>query len=347
MNNFINLQNDSWTIPTIEMINAIKQTTFITSRVDNDVVRLETLAAEIFQKDAALFVLTGTQANLLSIFAQTEIGDTIIAGKNSFLFRRQKETLSTLRRIECIPFDDDNFNIEDSYIEKFLDYRNKKNLKLLSLEIPSIKTGGNIIPFNQLQNLTKSARSNDLMLHLDGSRLLNACVASKIPIYDYAKNFNSITMNLNKTLCAPMGALVVGDKNIIEEARKWRKMLGGSFKQAGLIANAGIIALTKMTDILEEDHNKALFLANELTKFSDLIVNAVQTNIIHFSFRNSTNYNTYRLKNFLEKKNIWINSLDLNLASLIVNKDIEYSSIRKVLDCIESYLEDNNSTIQR
>jgi len=152
---------------------------------------------------------------------------------------------------------------------------------LVVLENTHNRGGGKVLPLDNVKAISDIAHSNGLSVHMDGARIFNAQVASGIPASEYAKYADSVMFCLSKGLCAPVGSMVVGSKDFIDRARKNRKMLGGGMRQAGILAAAGIIALTKMVDRLQEDHDNAKLLAVKLQELGyGVNPEEVETNMV-------------------------------------------------------------------
>ncbi|MCJ2514027.1 MAG: beta-eliminating lyase-related protein, partial [Candidatus Thermoplasmatota archaeon] len=147
------------------------------------------------------------------------------------------------------------------------------------------------------------AQKNDMKIHMDGARIFNAAVAMKLPVTDFTKHVDSMTFCLSKGLSCPIGSIIVGSQEFIDKARKYRKMLGGGMRQAGILAAAGIFALNKMVDRLEEDHRNARLLAMDLSKIEgiDIDLDTVQTNMVYFDVTKLINNLGKSIEQFLNE----------------------------------------------
>ncbi len=265
----IDLRSDTITKPSPEMWEMVKS--LDDSKIGDDVLRedptvneLEKKAAKIIGKEAALFVTSGTQGNLVSLLSQTNPGDEILLEELSHIFGHEVGSaarigglmIRTYPSIRGVP------NLDE--LQKLI--RDRENIHeppttLLSTENTHNFHGGAIIKPNELRDLKQLAENNDLKLHLDGARIFNAAVGLKTPVTELTKHVDSVIFCLSKGLSCPVGSIVAGSKNFILRARKFRKMVGGGMRQAGVIASFGLIALEpKWIKRLQEDHNNAKLL---------------------------------------------------------------------------------------
>ncbi|MCG9696036.1 low-specificity L-threonine aldolase [Shewanella sp. Isolate11] len=280
----IDFRSDTVTKPTEKMRQAMAN-----AEVGDDVYgddpsvnRLESMAAERFGFDSALFTSSGTQANLLALMSHCERGDEYICGQQAHNYKFEGGGAAVLGSIQPQPLtNQDDGSILLSDIEaaiKPADFH-FANTKLISLENT---IGGKVLPMQYLAKAQELAFNRRLRIHLDGARVANAAVAQQCDISEITQYFDSVSICLSKGLCAPVGSLLLGDELLIRKARRWRKMLGGAMRQAGILAAAAHIALDEQVERLSCDHDNAKYLADQLNQLDEFEVDLaqVQTNML-------------------------------------------------------------------
>jgi len=283
---FIDLRSDTVTLPTEEMRRAMAE-----AEVGDDVYgedptiqELESLAAKILGKEAALFVPSGTMGNQVSVMTHTQRGDEVIMEAESHVYYYEVGAMAVLSGVQACPVPGKRGVMDPDDVRRAIRERGNIHFprtSLVVLENTHNRGGGKVLPLDNVKAISDIAHSNGLSVHMDGARIFNAQVASGIPASEYAKYADSVMFCLSKGLCAPVGSMVVGSKDFIDRARKNRKMLGGGMRQAGILAAAGIIALTKMVDRLQEDHDNAKLLAVKLQELGyGVNPEEVETNMV-------------------------------------------------------------------
>jgi threonine aldolase len=282
----IDLRSDTVTLPTAEMLEAIKQAKLGDDVLVEDptVIALEALAAKKFGKESALLVPSGTMANLVAVMTHCRHGDEMICDANAHVYFYEVGAISAIAGVipRLVEGKRGIFSVEQ--LESA--YRGQElhfpNTSLLEIENTHNRGGGSIWPLADVKATCDFAHDNHLKVHMDGARVFNASVASGISVKKYAENVDSLMFCLSKGLSCPVGSLIVGDEDFIAKARKNRKMVGGGMRQAGVIAAPGIVALNKMVNRLKEDHDNAKRLAKGLKEECGLSldVSTVQTNIV-------------------------------------------------------------------
>ncbi|WP_219906085.1 low-specificity L-threonine aldolase [Photobacterium leiognathi] len=249
---------------------------------DPTVNDLEQYAAKRHGFEAALFCSSGTQANLLALMAHCERGDEYLCGQQAHNYKFEGGGAAVLGSIQPQPIENEPDGTlpfaKLSAAIKPIDPHFART-KLLSLENT---INGKVLPLEYIQQAREFVDQHGLKLHLDGARIYNAAAALNIDICKIVKYFDSFTICLSKGLGAPVGSLLLGDKALIARARRWRKVLGGGMRQAGILAAAGKIALTENTARLVDDHTNAKYLAEQLNNVEGFAVNLahIQTNIL-------------------------------------------------------------------
>ena len=252
---------------------------------DPTVNELECLAAEIFGKEAGLFCTSGTQGNAISVLSHTQRGDEFILGSGSHIFLMERGHWSIIGSLVPKLVNEQDGCIKPEDVESIISKRpGGPKPSLLCMENTHLTSGGTPLTPDQLKAPYEIAKSYGLGVHVDGARIFNASVALNIDVKEIAQFTDTIQACLSKGLAAPVGSVVVGSEEIIEKAKNNRRLLGGSMRQAGIIAAPGIIALTKMVDRLKEDHENARILAEGLLELGIALRFPVKTNMLFIDY---------------------------------------------------------------
>ena len=247
---------------------------------DPTVNALQERIAGMLGFEAALFVPTGTQSNLVALMSHCQRGDEYIVGQMAHTYRWEAGGGAVLGSIQPQPLShqpDGTLALADIEAAIKPDDPHFARSRLLCLENT---LGGKVMPLDYLEKATALARSRGLSTHLDGARLFNASVASGMPAREIARHFDSVSVCFSKGLGAPVGSALCGSKDLIARARRWRKMAGGTMRQAGLLAGAVMYALDHHIDRLVEDHANARRLAEGLQGLPGVTVEPPQTNMV-------------------------------------------------------------------
>jgi threonine aldolase len=291
MPEFVDLRSDTVTKPSpgMRMAMAEAEVGDDVFHEDPSVNRLEEMVAALYGKEAALYVASGTMANQLAIRAQTHHGDEIIMERTSHPFNSEAGALAALAGVQVNLVDGQQGIMDAEQIRAVVRTANVHHAPtaLICLENTHNRGGGSIWPLDKIRAIREVAASTSVPMHLDGARLLNACVATGLNPRDYAQYFDSCTLCLSKGLGAPVGSLVIGSKPFVAQAHRFRKQFGGGMRQAGILAAAGLYALEHNVERLAEDHLNAKRLAQGIADIGglDVDVNAVVTNILYFHVR--------------------------------------------------------------
>ncbi len=254
---------------------------------DPSVRALEEHAASLFGKEAALFVPSGTMGNLVSVASWTRPGDIIVASEASHIAGREGPGISNLASVAILGIDaPGGIFTADDVAEAIAraPLRSRAKVRLVAVENTHNAGGGTIFPITSLRRIRSVCRKAGIPLHIDGSRIFNASVASGVPPADYGSVCHSLMFCLSKGLGAPVGSVVVGTRDFVEEARSVGYRVGGGMRQAGIVAAGGLYALRNNIERLAEDHGNAQVLARALEEIPDIDVinDPVETNIILF-----------------------------------------------------------------
>ncbi len=284
----IDLRSDTLTVPTQEMRQFIAKAPVGDDvfQEDSTVNELQDYTADLLGKESALFVPSGVMANQLAIATQTNSGDEVIVEACSHIFYYETSAPSVISRVQLHCVKSINGEMNPIEVEKIIrpDIYYFPKTSLICIENTHNRHGGTIVSLDNIQQLSQIAKKNNISYHCDGARLWNACIATGIAPREYAQYFDTISVCLSKGLGAPVGSLIVGSKNIIESARKWRKILGGGMRQAGIIAAGGLYALKNNMNLIEYSHQIAKEFALRLADadFIHIDLHSVQTNIVMF-----------------------------------------------------------------
>ena len=282
----IDLRSDTVTKPTAEMRRAMFE-----AEVGDDVYsedptinKLEKRAAEIFGREAAIFVPTGSMGNQVAIKVHTGPGQEIICEERGHIFNYEMATLAAFSGCIVRPIFADGGVLQWEQVKKKIAAKTyyMAQTGLVSLENTHNMAGGTVYPTEVAEEICDEVHNLGLPVHLDGARIFNAATTLGRPVAEITKKFDSVMFCLSKGLGAPVGSMLVGSRAFIDQSRKYRKALGGGMRQAGILAAAGLIALEKMPARLHEDHANAKFLATELSKVPGITIDltSVHTNIV-------------------------------------------------------------------
>lgn len=338
-NKFIDLRSDTVTKPTAEMRKAMFE-----AEVGDDVFqedptvnKLQEYAAELLGKEAALFVSSGVMGNQICLRVLTSPGDEVICERDAHIFQYESGSPAVLSGLQLMPIEGKAGVITPEQIEpciRPLDAYYMPRTKVIALENTHNRAGGTIHPMENILHVKELAKKYNLLMHLDGARIWNASVASKISVKEYASHFNSISCCLSKGLGAPAGSIIAGTKEFIKEAFRVRKSWGGGMRQIGIIAAAGLYALKNNINRLEEDHRKAEILAETIAEIPscEIDLDSVQTNIVIFKS------NTFSVNESIEKckeKGLLISEGKPGYLRAITHLDVNFDEIdksRKILN---------------
>jgi threonine aldolase len=281
--NWLDLRSDTVTRPSAAMRAAMN-----VAEVGDDVYgddptvnRLQEYTADLFGYEAALFAPSGTQSNLLALLVHCGRGDEYLVGQEAHTYRYEAGGAAVLGSIQPQPIAnqaDGSIALADIEAQIKPDDFHFARTKLLALENT---IGGKVLGADYISAATTLAHQRGLATHLDGARICNAAVQQGVSLRTAVQGFDSVSVCLSKGLGAPVGSVLCGSKPFIEEAKRWRKMLGGGMRQAGIIAAGGLYALEHNVQRLAEDHANAAYFAGELAKMKGISVSTPQTNIFY------------------------------------------------------------------
>lgn len=321
----IDLRSDTLTLPTPEMKEAMHNAPVGDDVYGEDpsVNALEEKAAALFGMEAALFCASGTMTNQLAIKVHTRPGDEVICDKLSHIYLYEGGGIAMNAYASVRTLNGDLGRITAQNVAENINNVNDIHLpvsRLVSLENTVNKGGGSLYDFNEIKKIKEVCRANGLILHLDGARLFNALVETRETPLQYGETFDSISICLSKGLGCPVGSLLLGKKAFINQALRYRKAMGGGWRQAGALAAAGIYALDNHIDLLKEDHRRAKEIAKMLEENSWIEkVYPVSTNIILAQL--PQHKTAAELVAKLKEKNVYVVPFDKHLVRFVTHID--------------------------
>lgn len=290
----IDLRSDTVTKPTPEMRQAMFDAEVGDDVYGDDptVIKLQEMTAKLLGKEAALLVPSGTMGNLISVINHcSQFGSEVILGDESHIYIAEQGGCATLggvhpRAVPTQPNGTLLLKDIEQRIRAAKDDVHFPRTKLVCLENTHNRMGGKVLTVEYIESVAQICKQYELKLHMDGARLMNAAVELNINPAKFVQSCDSVSFCLSKGLASPVGSLIVGTQEFIQQAKRLRKVLGGGMRQAGILAAAGIISLTQMPKLLKLDHENAKLLAEGLSKIHGCEIDPekdTQTNIVFFS----------------------------------------------------------------
>ena len=289
----IDLRSDTLTLPSAAMRQAMAAAELGDDVFGEDptVNRLQERIAGMLAKEAALFVPSGTMGNQVCIKTHTHPGDEVITEAGAHVFFYETAGAAFLSSVQIFPVQGKNGILDVEGVRRAIrpDIYYMPKTRLLCLENTHNRAGGTVYAVSHLAEVAGFAHSRGLAVHLDGARLWNACAATGAKPSDYCTHVDSVSVCLSKGLGAPVGSVLAGTKEFVEEARHFRKIFGGGMRQAGILAAAGLYALDHNIERLGEDHENARAFALMVSELPGVSIDmsTVQTNIIIMDFSKS------------------------------------------------------------
>ncbi|HWA13024.1 MAG TPA: low-specificity L-threonine aldolase [Burkholderiales bacterium] len=299
---------------------------------DPTVNRLEALAAQKLGKEAAIYVCSGTQSNLLALLSHCERGDEYIVGQQGHTYKYEGGGAAVLGSIQPQPLDyEADGSLDLARVEGAIkpDDPHFAVTRLLCLENTQ---AGKVLSLDYLERAHRFTRSRGLGLHLDGARIFNAAVHLGVPVTEISKHFDSVSVCLSKGLGAPVGSVLCGARDLIARARRWRKVVGGGMRQAGLLAAAGIYALENNVERLAGDHENAKALAAGLSGIDGVSVNPAQTNMVYM---NVEPQRSARMREFLKERGILISGQ--GSIRLVTHLDVDRQDVDRFVGAVKDF----------
>ncbi|MFD2518890.1 threonine aldolase family protein [Salinimicrobium flavum] len=336
----IDLRSDTVTKPTTGMLQAI-----MSAEVGDDVYkedpsvnRLEEKLAKMFGMDEALFFPTGSMANQAAIKLHTQPAEQLICDKWAHVYNYEGGGASFNSGVSCKLIDGNRGMITAAQVEENInppDFYHSPLTTLVCLENTTNKGGGACYDMEEIKRIRKVCQKHNLGFHLDGARLFNALVAKNEDPREYGKLFDTISICLSKGLGTPMGSVLIGNKKIMKNAMRVRKVLGGGMRQVGYMAAAGIYALDHQVERLAEDHRRASEIASVLQGMAYVgEVEPVETNIVIFYLQDPSAEEKFMKQ--LQKNNIRISNMGQGKLRIVTHLDYSGEMHQKFLEVLKN-----------
>lgn len=332
----IDLRSDTVTLPTPEMYEAMQSAPLGDDVLGDEptVMRLERVAAERMGKEAAVFVPSGTMGNQIALAAHTRPGDAVIFEEEAHMLFYECGAPGVVSGVVTWTVPSHRGIMAPEDIERRIRVRSlhTPGTTVLCLENTHNRAGGTVIPVERMAEYRALADRHGLKIHLDGARVFNAAVALGVEAGEIARYADSVNFCLSKGLGAPVGSVLCGSGPFIEDARQWRKRLGGGMRQSGILAACGIVALESMVDRLAEDHRRARALAEGLATIPGLrLVEIPETNIVMIE----TEVPATSWVERIAEQGVAAFPFDAHRIRLVVHKDVDDEGISRAIAAFE------------
>ena len=308
---------------------------------DPTINKLQERAAEIFGREAGLFVPSGSMGNLTCILAQARQGQEVICEESGHVYNYEMASMSAIAGVlpRLVVGEDGVLSWQSisKAIRPKIYYR--PQTALIALENTHNMAGGTVYPTEVAEEICDRAHEAGIRVHLDGARIFNAATYLGEKVADMTKKFDSIQFCLSKGLGAPVGSMIVGTREFIERCRSIRKMLGGGMRQAGVLAAAGLIALEKGPKRLQIDHDNAKLLATRLAAVPGVTLNPaqVQTNIVIFNLKTS-GWSSSDFLQTLAKRGVLGIPVDNERVRMVTHLDVDRNDVEKASAVVQEVL---------
>lgn len=329
----IDLRSDTITQPTRGMRDAIANAEVGDDVLGDDptVQQLERFVASLLGKEAAVYMPSGTMTNQVALRTHTEPGDEVVLESQAHIYYYEGGGPAALSGVMCRLISGDHGIFTAADLTQVLrpDNVHFPRTKLVCLENTHNRGGGRIYPLSEIAAIAQVCEAQELKLHLDGARLWNACIATGISEVEYVQAFDSVSVCFSKGLGAPIGSALAGSNELIERARRFRKMFGGGMRQAGMMAAGALYALKHHRARLADDHINAKTLAKGLQAIPGIEIDptTVQTNIVVFQ---TTSIPAHVLVERLRLKGVYMLAVGLNSIRAVTNLMVSEQQIQQV-----------------
>ncbi|MBN1271715.1 MAG: aminotransferase class I/II-fold pyridoxal phosphate-dependent enzyme [Candidatus Aminicenantes bacterium] len=335
-------RSDTVTRPTEKMRKAMAEAVVGDDVLGDDptVQKLESLAAEIAGKEAALFVPTGTMGNSIAVKCWTKELEEIIVEARSHIYNMESTHITFISGVTPRPIPSKRGCMDPEEVERNIRKPtvHTPRTSLICVENSHNNWSGAVVPLNNIKALRDVADKHGVRIHLDGARIFNASLASETPADRYAACADSVMFCLSKGLSAPIGSMLAGDASFIEKCRRLRKVLGGGMRQVGVLAAPGIIALTEMRERLKEDHDRARRLAEAIAPLPGIKCNPdhIKTNIIIFDLEHKK-YTVPHFLHELAERGVWALATTGGIR-FVTHKDIDDEDVDRAISVFRDML---------
>jgi len=342
MTTYSDFRSDTVTRPTPEMRRAMAE-----AEVGDDVLgddptvnKLEELAAATMGKEAGLYVPSGTMGNSVALKAWTHELEEVIVEARSHVYNMESTSMTLVSRVMPRPLPSRRGAMDPADVAAAvrLPSVHTPQTSLICVENTHNNWSGAVLPLENLKALRGVADRHRLRLHMDGARIFNASTASGVPVKEYASYCDSVMFCLSKGLSAPVGSMLVGPRDFVAYGRRIRKALGGGMRQVGVLAAAGLLALTKMPARLHEDHERARRLANALAGLPGIKIDPadVETNIVIFDV-DHPRLSVPALLEQMKEKGVWALSVGVGIR-MVTHKDVGDADVDRAIAALREIL---------
>lgn len=339
----VDLRSDTVTRPTPAMRRAMME-----AEVGDDVYgedptinKLQARAAEIFERDAALYVPTGSMGNLVAIKTHTQPGQEVVCDNGAHINQYELSSMSFIAGVLPRVVNGNDGILNWGMIEPVLNIKHphKADTGLISLENTHNVAGGSVYPTETVEEICDRAHALGLPVHMDGARIFNAATVLGKSVADITRKCDSVMFCLSKGLGAPVGSLLVGSRDFIAKAHRFRKAFGGGMRQAGVLAAAGLVALEESPKGLKKDHDNARYLAEALAKLLGISLDPakVVTNIVRFDV-SGTGRTAAEICAELKKHNIFAGPFAKYAIRMVTHFDVDRPGIDKAIEVLRQIL---------
>ncbi len=342
--NRIDLYSDTQTRPTPAMRRAIAEAPVGDEQRGEDpsVNRLCEMVCELTGKEAAVFPPSGTMCNEIAILVQCRQGDEIIADKTAHIINSEAGAPAALAGVMLRPLDGARgiYSAEQAEAAIRDDGRYTPETRMIAIEQTSNGGGGTVWPLAAIQAVADVAQRHELVMHMDGARLMNAVVASGVAARDYAAPFDSLWIDLSKGLGCPVGGVLAGSTDFIAQAWRWKQRIGGAMRQAGIVAAAGVYALENNVERLAEDHANARLLADRLAEVPGIAIDpeTVETNIVFFDVA-GTGLTASQVAERLADHGVRVGPMGAGLIRAVTHLDVTTAQVEEAAAAVKTVVE--------
>jgi len=343
----IDFRSDTVTKPSPGMLEAMMK-----AEVGDDVLGedptanfLQEKVAALLEKEAALFVPSGTMANHVSIRAWTEPGDEVIIHKLSHTYLYETAAAAALCGVQFSLLEGQKGILAPKDVSEAVHDPQKDHFprtRMIFIENTHNRGGGSVYPIEVVKELSEVAREKGLILHMDGARLFNACVALGVEPGEYTRYVDSLSICFSKGLGAPVGSAVAGSRDFVKRAHRFRKMFGGGMRQIGYLAAAGIYALDHNIERLAEDHENARLLAEAISEFDCFAVDldAVQTNMVFFDVV-ADNLDAPTVVKMLHEEGVFVGAINRKTIRAVTHLDVSRDDVLEAIEVFRNLFSKN------
>jgi len=341
----IDLVSDTASMPTEEMLEAMMSAPLGDEQRNEDptVMELNSRVAALLGQDNAIFLPSGTMCNQIAIAVHCQPGDEIIAAHNSHIISSEGAGAAVFAQSVIQPINNTYngiFSVEDLHGAVRKRTAKAPRSRLVSIEQTSNRGGGSVWPLETVSAINDAAHELGLQTHLDGARLLNACIAAHVQPVSYAAKFDSVWIDLSKGLGCPVGAVLAGSSCFIDQATRWKHRMGGAMRQAGILAAAGLYALDNNVRRLVDDHKNAKRFAKQVSQLPgvNLVFDKIETNLVFFDI-SETNLTTEDISQALARRGIRIGVESRHVMRAVFHISVNDKATDKAASVLKEIIE--------